>query len=123
MDSKTKVERITEFLSEKKARDINVIKIRKVSIIADYFIICSGGSTTHIKALADDLEKRMQEYGLHLAHNHKEGYESARWILLDYSDVVVHIFHENDRKFYNLERLWTDGILTEKQRNTSETHG
>jgi len=104
------VEKITEILKGKKARDIDTINIEEISILADYFIICSGTSTTHIKALADELEVKMSEDGFKCIH--KEGYNSARWILLDYIDIVVHIFHEEDRKFYNLERLWSDGVLT-----------
>jgi len=107
---KTMVDKAVEFLQEKKAKDINVINIEKITIIADYFVICSGSSTTNIKAIADEVEFRMSEIGYSLLH--KEGYETARWILLDYGSVVVHIFHEEERSFYNLERLWNDGIFT-----------
>lgn len=110
LDSKVKTEKIVGFLEEKKARDINTIDIKELTIIADYFVVCSGTSTTHIKSLADGLEFGMEEMGF--KHFHKEGYNSARWILLDYGDVIVHIFHEEDRAFYNLERLWSDGKLT-----------
>lgn len=103
-----------EFLEEKKARNIEVIDIRGISTLADYFIICSGTSTTHIKTLADSLNKKIKELG----HNflHMEGYNSARWVLMDYGDVVVHIFHEEDREYYNLERLWADGIIQHADR-------
>lgn len=104
------LDKAVEILEQKKARDINIINVDKVSILADYFIICNGTSTTHIKTLADELEEKMKEFGYIL--HHKEGYNSARWILLDYGEIVVHIFHEEDRGFYNLERLWSDGILT-----------
>jgi len=80
-----------------KAKDLNIIDIREISILADYFVICSGTSTTHIKTLADEVEEKMLEAGIELLH--KEGYNSARWILLDYGEVVVHIFHEEDRQF------------------------
>lgn len=96
-----------DILDDKKAKDIEIIDISDVSILADYFIICSGTSNTHIRALADELEFKMEEAGYNLLH--KEGYDSARWILLDFGDVVVHIFHEEDRGFYSLERLWADG--------------
>lgn len=96
-----------EILEDKKARNIEIIDISEVSILADYFIICSGTSNTHIRTLADDLDFRMGEAGYNLIH--KEGYESARWILLDFGELVVHIFHEEDRNFYKLERLWSDG--------------
>jgi ribosome-associated protein len=106
------VDKVVEFLNEKKAKDVDVLDISKVTILADYFVICSGTSTTHIKALADELEVKMEELGCRYLH--KEGYNSARWVLLDYGEVVVHIFHEEDRHFYNLERLWSDGILSRK---------
>jgi ribosome-associated protein len=108
LDSKLKTKKIVEFLENKKAKDIVVINIERMSTLADYFVICSGTSTMHIKTLADELEDKMNEIGCQ--HLHKEGYNSARWILLDYGDVVAHIFHEEDRKFYDLERLWFDGI-------------
>lgn len=96
-----------EIMEDKKARNIEIIDISKISTLADYFIICSGTSTIHIRTIADELEQKMEEAGYNLIH--KEGYESARWILLDFGEVVIHIFHEEDRSFYNLERLWADG--------------
>jgi ribosome-associated protein len=96
-----------EIMEDKKARNIEIIDISKISTLADYFIICSGTSTIHIRTIADELEQKMDEAGYNLIH--KEGYESARWILLDFGEVVIHIFHEEDRSFYNLERLWADG--------------
>jgi ribosome-associated protein len=104
------VEKITGIMDDKKARHINTIDIHGISILADYFVICSGTSTTHIKAIADELEFKLGEGGTEYLH--KEGYDSARWILMDYGDVIVHIFHEEDRSFYNLERLWSDGIIS-----------
>jgi ribosome-associated protein len=106
------VDKIVEILDSKKAKDINVISIESISILSDYFVICNGTSSTHIKTLADELEEKMEELGLRCIH--KEGYNSARWILLDYGEVIVHIFHEEDRGFYNLERLWSDGVLSYK---------
>lgn len=100
-------DRAVAILEGKKARELDVIDISGLSIIADCFIICSGTSTTHIRTLADELELKMGEAGYNALH--KEGYDSARWILLDFGDIVVHIFHEEDRSFYKLERLWSDG--------------
>ena len=100
-------DKAVEILEGKKARDLDVIDISGVSILADCFIICSGTSTTHIRALADELELKMTEAGYNTLH--KEGYDSARWILMDFGDVIAHIFHEEDRSFYKLERLWSDG--------------
>lgn len=103
-------DKILEILEDKKARDISIINIRKISTLADYFIICNGTSTTHIRTLADEIEEKMALSGFNLLG--KEGYSSSRWILLDYGDVVVHIFNQEERKFYNLERLWYDGEQT-----------
>jgi len=100
--------RIVKVLSDKKALNIEVIDIQKVSQIADYFIICSGTSSTHVKALADEVEFQIGDKGSDIAY-HKEGYKGATWVLLDYRDVIVHIFHGQTRDFYNLEHLWTDG--------------
>ncbi|NJD01417.1 MAG: ribosome silencing factor [Ruminiclostridium sp.] len=101
------VDKAVGILEDKKARDIEVIDISEVSTLADFFVICNGTSITHIKTLADELELKMAEAGYR--YYHKEGYNSARWILMDFGEVVVHIFHEEDRSFYNLERLWSDG--------------
>ena len=112
METKNKLSKIVEFLDEKKARDIQNVNIEGISILADYFVICSTTSTTHVRSLADNLIEKMKENGVEV--NHIEGYETARWILLDYGDIIVHIFHEDERKFYNLERLWSDGIFSYK---------
>lgn len=109
MDSNVLTEKIVEALKDKKAKDVKSIDISEITVIADYFIICSGTSTTHIKALADEVEAKMEEMNVEMLR--KEGYNSARWILLDFNSAVVHIFHEEDREFYNLERLWADGVM------------
>jgi iojap-like ribosome-associated protein len=101
------VQKAVGILEDKKARDIDVIDISGVSTLADCFVICNGTSVTHIKTLTDELELKMAEAGYKSLHI--EGYNSARWVLLDYGEVVIHIFHEEDRSFYNLERLWSDG--------------
>lgn len=115
MEVKAKLNKIVENLEEKKAKEIEVVHIGGMTVLTDYFVICSGTSTTHIKALADELEEKMAEFGAELKH--KEGYETARWVLLDFEDVIVHIFHDEDRKFYNLERLWVDGSKMYKQQS------
>lgn len=109
MDSNIVAQKIVEILEGKKAKDVKTLNIKEITIITDYFVICSGTSSTHIKALADEVEEKMKEVNVELLR--KEGYDSARWILLDYNDVVVHIFHEEEREFYNLERLWSDSVL------------
>ncbi|NLB82076.1 MAG: ribosome silencing factor [Clostridiaceae bacterium] len=100
--------KIVKILDDKKAQDITVIDIQKVSQLADYFVICSGTSSTHVKALADEVEYKVGDRGSDIAY-HKEGYGGATWVLLDYRDVIVHIFHGETRDFYNLEHLWVDG--------------
>lgn len=90
----------------KKATDITVLDIRKLSIIADYFVICSGRSSVHVRAIAGEIMEAMEkETSL---QPRREGLREGRWVLLDYGDVVVHVFQEPERQFYNLERLWGD---------------
>jgi ribosome-associated protein len=111
LESEALAKRIVEVLEDKKARGIVSIYVENVTILADYFIICNGTSTTHIRTLADDVEKSLRDnHGQECRH--REGYNSARWILLDFGDVIVHIFHEEDRRFYDIERLWSDGVMT-----------
>ncbi|MCI5656899.1 MAG: ribosome silencing factor [Candidatus Pseudoruminococcus sp.] len=96
-------------LDSKKALDIKVIKIKDISAIADYFVIATGTSSTHVKALADEVEAQLDESGISVSH--VEGYRSNSWILLDYVDVVVHVFSDEAREYYDLERLWQDGEI------------
>jgi ribosome-associated protein len=107
MNEKTVMEGALAALLSKKARNPCVIDISKVSTIARYFVIVSGTSTTHIKALADAVEDELGRLGR--SPYRRAGYGSARWILLDFSEVVVHVFHDDERAFYGLERLWQDG--------------
>ena len=94
-------------LDSKKAERVSVIKIDDISSLADYFLIATGISSTHVRALADDLEEHLK--GLGAAPARIEGYRSNSWILLDYTGVVVHIFTGEARDFYDLDRLWADG--------------
>ena len=110
MTVKEKVLKIFELLENKKGINVDVINIEKVTVLADYFILCSGTSSTHVKALADEVEFKLREEH-QIEYSRMEGYQSARWILMDYGDVVVHIFHEDEREFYSLERLWQDGTF------------
>lgn len=96
-----------KILDSKKAEDIRVIKIGDLTILADYFIIADGTSSTQTKALADELEFRLKEMGRE--PKQVQGNNGSNWIILDYSDVVIHIFYKETRDFYNLERLWSDG--------------
>jgi len=96
---------------EKKAQDIRILDIRKISPIADFFVICTGTSRTHVQAIADSVEEELEKRGIRLRH--VEGYQAGRWILLDFGDLVVHVMQEEERSFYNLERLWGDAVEVE----------
>ncbi|KAF1084460.1 Ribosomal silencing factor RsfS [Sporotomaculum syntrophicum] len=100
------VQLAVEAAEGKKAFDITVLNISEVSVVADYFIICSSRSTVHARAIADAIEEKLQEYGS--SQPRREGFKTAQWLLLDYGSVVVHIFQEEQRHFYNLEHLWGD---------------
>ncbi len=107
LTSQQMVEISVKALDSKRAEDIKVIGIRDLTVIADYFVIANGTSTTQTKALADEVEYKLKESGLMPLRI--EGYQSANWIVLDYGSVVVHVFYKETRQFYNLERLWSDG--------------
>ncbi|NLC83923.1 MAG: ribosome silencing factor [Ruminococcaceae bacterium] len=96
---------IKEILEDKKAIDIEVIEISQKTILADYFVIASGTSVTHVKSLADEVSYQLKEKYQMLPKS-VDGESTSRWVLLDYGDVVVHIFHPEDRAFYSLEKLW-----------------
>ena len=100
-------ERVVKVLDEKKATDLKMIRIEDISVLADYFVIATGTSSTHVKSLADEVEFRLKEEGVEPSH--VEGYRSNSWILLDYIGVVVHVFTPESRSFYDLDRLWRDG--------------
>ena len=105
--NKETVLKLCKVLHDKKALDIRAIEVTDKTIIADWFIICSGRGVPQVKALADDLEEKAAEMGL--MPRRKEGYQEGRWIVLDFGDLLVHLFHPEERTYYNLERLWEDG--------------
>lgn len=102
----SKISIISKAIDDKGGTDIESIDISKMTTIADYFVIASGNSSTQVKAIVDEIENKMFLAGYEEIYN-KEGYNSGRWILLDLGDVIAHIFHKEEREFYNLERLWT----------------
>lgn len=102
--------RAIELLKDKKAKDIKLMDIHEISTIADYFIIATGTSTTQVQAMSDELDEKMDLAGYKI--HHKEGFRNGRWILLDYGNIIIHLFHDEERKFYNLERLWGDAKTT-----------
>ena len=91
---------------EKKGLDLVIFDLRGISDIADYFLICSGASDRQLRAIADAIEDALLKIGIKM--DHKEGYQESSWILLDYGDLVAHIFNEDKRQYYDLERLWGD---------------
>jgi ribosome-associated protein len=107
LTTQQKLEVIVKALDSKRAEDIQAIKIGDLTIIADYFIIADGTSNIHTKALAEEVEFRMSQLGVEPSRT--EGYQGQTWIVLDYGDVVVHVFYKETRDHYNLERLWSDG--------------
>lgn len=94
-------------LYDNKARQIVALDVRELTVICDYMVIASGRNANQVKALADDVNEKMAELGLSLRRS--EGQADGRWIILDYGHILVHIFHPDDRAYYNLERLWEDG--------------
>lgn len=100
-----------EFALEKKAFDVKILDLRKLSSVCDFFVICSANVEVHAKAIADWIMESLQKRGINFWHN--EGYQACRWILLDYVDVVIHIFLPQVREFYSLEKLWGDAKIEE----------
>lgn len=98
-------------LEDKKGEDIRVIDIHEVSVLADYFLIASGSNGNQVQAMADNVEEELGKAGYPCKQ--VEGYQSANWILMDYGDIIVHVFDKEDRLFYDLERIWRDGKIME----------
>lgn len=98
---------------EKKAEDIVVLDLKGISLITDYFVICHGNSDRQVQAIANEIREKVHEKGFNV--NRTEGFEEGRWILLDLGDVVVHVFHRDERAYYNLERLWGDAPVVQIQ--------
>jgi ribosome-associated protein len=94
-------------LSDKKGEDITIIDIQKVSVMADYFIIASGTNSSQVQAMVDNVENELGRKGF--VCKQMEGYRSANWILMDYGDIIIHVFDRENRLFYDLERIWRDG--------------
>ncbi|ELK45517.1 ribosome silencing factor [Halobacillus sp. ACCC02827] len=106
MESKELVTLAAQACDEKRANDIVVLDMAEVSLIADYFLICEGSNERQVQAIARELKNQAEEQGIEVKR--MEGFEQARWILVDLNDVVCHIFHKDERHYYNLERLWGD---------------
>jgi len=103
---------VFEILDNKKAMDIRILDVSRVCSFTDYFVICSGANEKHIQTLAEELEEKLKER-LGMKPSHVEGVGNAEWVLMDYFDMVVHIMSLEAREFYELDRLWADGVALE----------
>ncbi len=106
METQQLARRIAELCFNKKGYDVKIIDLKSVALFTDYFVLCSADSDVQVKAIADEIDEKLKEQGIRCWH--KEGYKALQWVLLDYVDVVVHIFKKEAREYYNLERLWND---------------
>jgi len=102
---------VLEALQEKKAVNLTALNLTGISLIADYFVICSGNSDVQVRSLATEVRKKADEHGIRIKGI--EGFDAARWVLIDLGDVVIHIFHRDEREYYNIERLWSDAKVVE----------
>ena len=100
---------------EKKALDIRIINVSKITTLTDFFVICTSESEPQTRAISDHIQRGLKEEGIKVWHI--EGYENLDWVLLDYINIVVHIFSKKSREYYNLERLWADGIISKVDDN------
>ncbi|MGN0450752.1 MAG: ribosome silencing factor [Acutalibacteraceae bacterium] len=106
-------------LNQKKARELNAVKVADLTVLAEYFLMCTATSSTHVRALADEVEEKLNEAGV--SPHHIEG-KTTGWIVLDYGSVIIHVFSRDQREFYDLDKMWSDGeqvnldeILTESE--------
>ncbi|MBN2794912.1 MAG: ribosome silencing factor [Clostridia bacterium] len=111
MDTKALSMEVFKALDDKKGHNITVMDVQHITSIADYFILATGTSTKHATSLADSVEEELSKMGFEPAH--KEGHHSGDWILLDYLDVIVHVFTQETREFYNLEKMWKEAEILE----------
>ena len=103
-------QRISQLMLEKKALDIRIIDVRKITTLTDFFVICTSESGPQTRAITDHIHKQMKEDGMKAWHI--EGYENLDWVLIDFVNIVVHVFSRDSRTYYDLERLWADGNIT-----------
>ncbi|MBP1947602.1 ribosome silencing factor [Virgibacillus litoralis] len=111
MDNKEIIQLIANACDDKRAEDIVALDMQDVSLMTDYFLICHGSNERQVQAIARSIKDSMEEEDIII--NRLEGYEQARWILVDLGDIVCHVFHKEERSYYNLERLWGDASKVE----------
>ena len=111
--SQNDAQRISELMMEKKAIDIIIIDVRKITTLTDFFVVCTSESEPQTRAITDHINQKMKEEGVRSWHI--EGYEHLNWVLVDFVNIVVHIFSKDTREYYEFERLWADGTITKVQ--------
>ena len=111
--SQNDAQRISELMMEKKAIDIIIIDVRKITTLTDFFVVCTSESQPQTRAITDHINQKMKEEGVRSWHI--EGYEHLDWVLVDFVNIVVHIFSKKTREYYEFERLWADGTITKVQ--------
>lgn len=104
--------RLVQAVEDKKAMDVVTLDLRGISLITDYFVICHGNSDTQVQAIATEAKKLADELGIPVKG--LEGFDNARWVLIDLGDVILHVFHRDEREYYNIERLWSDAKVVER---------
>lgn len=112
-ESKKMAQIALDALEDKKGEEISILDISEISVLADYFIIANGVNRNQVQAMADNVEEALGKAGY--APKQIEGYQTANWILMDYKDIIVHVFGKEDRGFYDLERIWRDGKLITRE--------
>lgn len=110
--SKQLVHIVAAAAEDKKAHDVLTLSIEKVSLVSDYFIVCHGNSDVQVQAIATEIRKKAEQAGARLRG--LEGMDTCRWVLIDLGDVVAHVFHKEEREYYNIERLWSDAKVVER---------
>ena len=113
MESREMAKLVCKALDDKKAIDVKAIDISEVSVMADFFIVASASNQSQLNAMQDEVDRILYEQGIHAKSI--EGNRSSTWVLMDYEDVIVHLFSEEDRLFYDLERIWKDGIVIDSK--------
>jgi len=113
MTTQEKLDIIVKSCEDKKGIDIKVLDIKGMTSIADYFVIVSGNSSSQVDALAREIDEKLSEKGE--KPQNQEGKNSSRWIILDFGDIIVHVFHKDEREYYNLERLWEENQETKEE--------
>ncbi|MCL5027728.1 MAG: ribosome silencing factor [Bacteroidetes bacterium] len=111
MNSQQLATKISDLIFNKKGYDVKILDLQKLTTMSDFFVICSADSDTQVKAISDEIDKSLRDEGIRTWH--KEGYTGLNWVLLDYIDVVVHVFKKEYREYYNLEKLWGDAVITD----------